>query len=164
GARAEFARDRVVGVPLRVAFGARAGAGEGPLPLHQPNDAFAADALAGFDEVDIHARAAVGLAAPLVRFANEHRQPPVPGGACRFRPRAPGVEARARDTEQRAGGGDGEVGPLRFADERELHVVSLAKKAARFFSRSRSILSWRFSLRSAASSSLSAVVSPVFPL
>src|SRR5690349_17047306 len=52
----------------------------------------------------------------------------------------------------------GEEGLLRV-DELELHVEpSFAKKAAAFFRKSRSIVSWRFSLRSRTSSSLSAPV------
>src|ERR1019366_5061754 len=51
-----------------------------------------------------------------------------------------------------------ETGLLRD-DERELHALSLAKKAAHFFSSSRSIRSSRFSFRSRTSSSFSSVVS-----
>src|SRR5690349_13385029 len=67
----------------------------------------------------------------------------------------PGVVARARHAQLLAHEVHGEEGLLRV-NELELHVEpSFAKKAAAFFKKSRSIVSWRFSLRSRTSSSRS---------
>jgi hypothetical protein len=73
----------------------------------------------------VHAGAAVGLAAPLVRLADEHRQPHVLDGALRRRPPAPGVEPGARDLEQPAELRDAVEGLLRV-DEREPHFMCFA--------------------------------------
>ena len=71
---------------------------------------------------------------------------------------APGVETRGRDQERPAQHSHG-VSRLLRLDEPELHWLSFAKKAAAFFSISRSIRSCRASRRSATSSARSAVVS-----
>src|SRR3982751_3188686 len=80
-----------------------------------------------------------------------------------FRPATPRVVAARRDVECPTQLADLEGGLLR-GDPGELHDWCFAKKAAAFFRISRSVRSSRFSLRSRASSSRSAVVSPVRPL
>src|SRR5439155_8066488 len=76
---------------------------------------------------------------------------------------APGIEAWSRHVERLARDRDRTARLLRL-DERELHALSFAKKAAAFFRMSRSNRSVRFSRRSCASSARSSVVRPVLPL
>src|SRR5476649_150586 len=73
---------------------------------------------------------------------------------------ARGVEATRRDLQVLTQLRDGELGLLRV-DPGEDYAWCLAKKAAAFFRMSRSMRNSRLSLRSAASSARSSVVSPV---
>ena len=113
-------------------------------------------------QLGVNARAAVDLAAALVRRADEHRQPKIVLRPQRGRPLAPGVITCGRDLEGTAEDPDRVVRLLRV-DEAEPKCWSFAKKAAAGSRISRSIGSSRFSLRSRASSSRSTVVSPVLP-
>src|ERR1700736_1030932 len=82
----------------------------------------------------------------------------------RFRTVLPGVEAAPRHEETPTQHRDRVLGLLR-RDEPKSHRLCFAKKAAAFFNISRSSWRMRFSLRSRASSSRSAVVSaPGLPL
>ena len=80
----------------------------------------------------------------------------------RLGPLLPGIEAARGHPERPTALGDGVLGLLR-RDPGEPYAWCFAKKAAAFFRMSRSVRSSRFSLRSRASSSRSAVVSPVRP-
>ncbi len=68
--------------------------------LHQMRDAFPADSRAALRHLDVLPRAAVGLAAPLVRLPHQH--PQVLAGVLRRWPAAPSVGPGARNSEQRA--------------------------------------------------------------
>src|SRR5204863_3411633 len=83
-------------------------------------------------------------------------------GARRFWPQAPRIEPARRDLKTPAQDRDGVVGLL-HRDEPKSYRLCFAKKAAAFFRMSRSSARIRFSLRSRASSSRSAVVRPVRP-
>src|SRR5712691_13411157 len=142
---------------------------EGPLPLalkaflsHQARHALTPNVLAIGLEILVDARTPVGLAARSVRGSNLDFERGI-----FLRPEteatpAPGVEARGRDQQRPAQHSHGVRRLLRL-DEPELHWLSFAKKAAAFFSISRSIRSCRASRRSATSSARSAVVRSPLP-
>ena len=110
------------------------------------------------------ARAAVALLAGVERRAHQHLETAVPLRARRRRPVAPRRRTRWASPRRHAAQlADAEGGLLR-GDQGELHCWCFAKKAAAFFRISRSSAARGFSLRSRASSSRSAVVSPVRPL
>src|SRR5438477_5339187 len=103
--------------------------GHEALLLHQPDDALAAHVLAIRFEVLEDPRAAVVRAPELERLAHLHREPAVVAGPPRFRSSAPRVVPRARQAERFARRRH-RTGRLLRIDERELHPLSFAKKAA----------------------------------
>src|SRR5215207_6748750 len=148
---------------------AHRGAGE-PLPrtglqpvlLHQANHPFAAHTRVLLPQVFVNAGAAVALFARLERRAHEDFQASVLPLMPRLGAAAPGVVAARTDLQTPTQDPDAVHGLL-HSDEPEPYRLCFAKKAAAFFSISRSSWSTRFSFRKRASSSRSAVVSPVFP-
>src|SRR5258708_374471 len=130
--------------------------------LHQARDPFAADVLVPLDEILVDARAAVPLLALVERGPHQHAQSAIVTGMGRFRTALPGAEATARHGHAATENGDRMLGLLR-RDEGKPHRLCFAKKAAAFFRMSRSSARIRFSLRSRASSSRSAVVRPLLP-
>ena len=111
----------------------------------------------------MNARAAVPLLARVERGAHQHAQLPIALGVGRLGSPAPRVIPAGRDPQHLAHRRNGKD-RLPRVNQRERVAGSLAKKAAAFFKISRSSRSWRFSFRSRASSSRSAVVRPVRPL
>src|SRR4029079_7342028 len=105
--------------------------------LHQPNHPPAPDVLVACGQLGVNAGAAVGASASLVHLTDDHRQAAVLTGTFRFWPAAPGVVASARNTQRPAPARDS-LDRLLRSDERELHALSFAKKAAAFFRMSRS--------------------------
>src|SRR3989442_1790589 len=142
---------------------------EGPLSLaletflsHQARHALTPDLLAIGLEILVDARTPVGLAARSVRRSNLDFERGIFLSPETQTASAPGVEARGRDQERPAQHSHGVRRLLRL-DEPELHWLSFTKKAAAFFSISRSIRSCRASRRSATSSARSAVVNAPAP-
>src|SRR5690606_31618157 len=127
------------------------------LLAHQAGDSLAADLPAALAQLPADPRAPVGLPARCM----DRRD--LLGKLCglprslRRLPRLPRVVAAPRDLEDLAHHADGKVGLLR-RDHFEGGHVSLAKKAAAFFKKSRSISTRFSSLRSRASSARSSVV------
>src|SRR5205823_1518503 len=102
-------------------------------------DALLTDPDALRSKLRVYARAAVSFTAPLVDRHDLSCQSRIRANERRSGPFAPCMKPAARDTENVAERRDG-VGLL-GEDERELHVFSIAKKAAAFFNISRSICS-----------------------
>src|SRR5690242_1478072 len=113
-------------------------------------------------QIAVNARAAIPPLARRERRADQPFQFLVVGRPRRVGPLLPRIEAAARDPQTATQQAERVVRLLR-RDEAKLHRRSFAKKAAAFFSISRSSRRIRFSFRSRASSSRSVVVSPVFP-
>ena len=134
-----------------------------PVFLHQAHDPFAAHVLVLLEQILVDARAAVAMLALLERRPHQHFQSAIVARMRRFRTTLPGVEATAGDAQTPTENRDGVLGLLR-GDEPKSYRLCFAKKAVAFFRMSRSSCRMRFSLRSRASSSRSAVVSPVLPL
>src|SRR5262249_42261039 len=119
---------------------------------HEARDALFAYAHAARAQIGVDTRAAIGPATLAVHGGNLQTKRGVglrPGGR---RTLAPSVVATARDVECVAQDGNGVTSLLR-RNERKLHLLSFAKKAAAFFNISRSISSRLFSRRSRWSSS-----------
>src|SRR4029453_17688962 len=96
-------------------------------------------------EILENARAAIRLATRVERRLDEHFELLVLLAPRRRWTLAPRVEARGRQPKGAAQLGDRPLSAcLLRGDERELHVVSFAKKAAAFFRMSRSTRSCRF--------------------
>src|SRR5690606_27139391 len=128
--------DRLVMVAHRRALAPLACTRLESIRLHQPDDAIASDLLALLAHVLEDARAAVGLAALVERRLDDHLQLRVLLRARRRRTLAPCVEPGRRHAEPLAHPRDARERLLR-RDERVPHALSLAKKAAHFFSKSR---------------------------
>src|SRR5688572_14757352 len=129
---------------------------------HQPGHALLADGFAVLLQVLPQIGASVTMLAGGMERAQlcaQHQITLRPRGQCPFRPR---IEAAGRDLQTAAQTRHRVPGLLR-CDERKSHRWCFAKKAAAFFRISRSSWRIRFSLRRRASSSRSAVVSPVRP-
>src|SRR4051794_1346316 len=108
-------------------------------------------------ELAVNARAAVGATTCLMSDCHKYAESTVLDGTRRFSSPLVRVEAAARHSQLPAHPSHG-PGRLLRRDEREFHAFSFAKKAAHFFSSSRSILRSTFSLRSRASSARSSPV------
>src|SRR4051812_20815334 len=108
-------------------------------------------------ELAVNARAAVGATTCLMSDCHKYAESTVLDGTRRFSSTLVRVEAAARHSQLPAHPSHG-PGRLLRRDEREFHAFSFAKKAAHFFSSSRSILRSTFSLRSRASSARSSPV------
>jgi site-specific DNA recombinase len=123
----------------------------------------AAARLRDLRQLRVDPRSAIGPTAARVNLTNARRQRSVGYRTRGGRTFPPGVVAAARHAERPTQERDWEVGLLRLDEAKHRYrsgSLSLAKKAAAFFRRSRSIRSPRFSVRSRRSSSRSAVVSP----
>ena len=97
-----------------------------------------------------------------MRGADLHPQLLIPVGPPRRRPLLPRIKTAGGDAQRPTALGHRELGPLR-GNPGKPYCWCFAKKAAAFFKMSRSVRNSRFSFRSRANSSRSAVVRPVRP-
>ena len=113
-------------------------------------------------QLGVHATGPVGPVALSVHTTNLANQRRVRDRPLRRRPRRPCVVARPRDLKHPAHRRDGVVRLLRLDEPKHRYRVSfsLTKKAAAFFSISRSSRRTRFSRRSRLSSSRSSLLTP----
>lgn len=132
------------------------------LGTHQTGHPLASHADALFCQVGVYSRTAIGAPAAFIAAANQNGELTVATDAIAFATTLPSVKARNRHPSQRLQPSGRRRRPLR-SDQLEFHRWSLAKKAAAFFSRSRSPRRSLISLRSRHNSSRSAVVRPVRP-
>src|SRR4029077_18705981 len=155
----EIQEDLAVGIAAGEALAAPAVHAFQTGSAHEPGDALAATGHAVVEaQLGMDPRCAVSASA----LGVDSRDPPgelgvgeIPG---RGRAVAPGVVAAGGHAESGAHEADGELGLLRLDEGEHPHRVgslSLAKKAAAFFNRSRSMRSVLFSERSRRSSSRS---------
>ena len=133
-----------------------------PLGLHEPHDPFATHQDALLDQILVHPWAAIAATTGLMRRADQHAELSVSLSVCRLGPSTPRIEPARGHVEGPTQHPDRQEGLLR-QDEREPDAFSFTKKAAAFFSISRSVRSTRTSFRRRRSSSRSSVVSPVRP-
>ena len=128
------------------------------LDLHEPHDPLATHGQALILQGPVDSDAAVSLVRLLVSFSTKNAQPAVVSRVLALRASQRSVVSASRYAEHPTQHLH-RLRDLFDLDKRKPHAFSLAKNAAAFFKMSRSILSTRFSLRSAASSCRSSVVS-----